>query len=135
MKMIPLSNDLTTYEQSKKLIALGVPVESANFYATIFTPEDDSGYSYLYHVFPVDDQYNFRWDNVYKGIIAPIWSSGRIMEIMLICSTAKTTRITIEGKKFGNELIDQLIKDMESMLKDNKIFGKALDFSKLEDRP
>lgn len=73
--MNKLQNDFTTKQQSEKLVALGMPRLSANFYY------DDENEIQI-----VKDP-EFELQN--KGYF-PCWSVGRLMEIIKICSDLDT---------------------------------------------
>ena len=114
--MKTLQNDFTTPEQSKRLLELGVPAESANCYYT----------EILWHRprFITEDtipNWNARlMDGTQKYL--PCWSAGRLMEIYGI-------GMGVEGFFYckGN-FIDEAIRRIEGSVKDNLI-----DFSKLEE--
>lgn len=73
-----LQNSYTTHEQSKRLLELGLPADSADcFYRC-----EDSDYIYVL--------YNKSFSRMqalmkYKKEIIPCWSVGRLIEIYHIC--------------------------------------------------
>lgn len=76
--MITFQNDFTTPEQSKRLLELGVPADSANYKHDVF--EIESGY---------DDFPTFvygKFGRYPKGTYIPCWSIFRLMEIYDLCN-------------------------------------------------
>lgn len=119
--MKKLQRNYTTIEQSKRLLELGVPADSADCYYKMnlysfktemcFTKED----SLLYHY-------------------TPCWSVGRLIEIYLICNEVVCgvtelhhSAVKIDVREFS--LVDYIIRKIE-----NKIKKKGENFlSKLEE--
>ena len=105
-----LQNNFTTPEQSKRLLELGVPADSADMY-----------YSQTCRtIVIVDEQIDKK--KFYK-VILPIWSAGRLIEIYVIARGLDTAYLPIER---GEDMVKYLIRLYEEKVKD-------LDFSKLED--
>lgn len=116
--MKKLQNDFTTPEQSKRLLELGVPADSANCYYDgrrilrarsenwMLKPDFFKEYSYF----------------------TPCWSVGRLIEIIKICCTDDNVKdeIAIEVM-YSNKNSAQLIIEMTSE------YAYIIDFSKLED--
>lgn len=78
-----LQNHFTTPKQSKRLLALGVPANSADMY-----------YHLANHQYYVRDEFSIKQHDFfefYKNIFYPCWSVGRLIEIMQICSIPVTT--------------------------------------------
>lgn len=107
-----LQNDLTTPEQSKRLIELGVPKNSANHYGK------DGKLHYIDGTIP----YSLLWETG----CTPYWSVGRLIEIMLnsqIDTGTYALGFMLDKDTFSIEsLIDIIDEDI-----------KEFDFSKLED--
>ena len=85
-----LQNNFTTPEQSKRLLELGVPADSADMYYHL------ENYQYY-----VRDEFSIKQNDFfefYKNIFYPCWSVGRLMEICKIC----------EPKKYYEELCEEL---------------------------
>jgi len=129
--MIRLSNDLTTLKQSKKLLSLGLQPETANFYCINHALDE---YSYLYHVYPVDDEKTFPYDKFHDGIYTPIWSSGRLEEILEKAATGLGGRTLFYRWRLQNVYVT-CSNRVETMIKTIEIFkeGNFLDFSKLRE--
>ena len=121
--MKKLQNTFTTPEQSKRLLELGVPADSADcfydkhfFGSTIVQTRMGSDWRKSHDLF----------SGVFKDVITPCWSVGRLIEIIMRChkygilffSSIRIYKTDI----LNNTLIDDLIKYMPEM-----------DFSKLED--
>lgn len=115
--MKTLQNNYTTPEQSKRLLELGVPADSADCYFNRYN-----------HRTEIIDLYDTSWAQTDKAFawcecFVPIWSVGRLMEIYYIARCA----YSIEYVYYDNtNMIDDMIRRFE--------FQKGkLDFSKLED--
>ena len=109
--MKELQNNFTTPEQSKKLLELGVPADSADLYY------QDYG-SIPMVVWTLTQPRDLR-----RGILKPCWSVGRLIEIYIIARGLDTAYLPIER---GEDMIKYLIQLYEEKTKD-------LDFSKLEE--
>lgn len=126
--MKTLQSNFTTPEQSKKLLELGVPEDSADCYYRHDFINDPT--PCLYVLQP-------QWDETIGKIrgktgqkIDPCWSVGRLVEIILKCyiscyeikfSTAEYYTCTLSN-------INIIIMKIEHLIKYNN-----LDFSKLEE--
>lgn len=114
--MKPLQNNFTTPEQSKRLIKLGVPADSADciyikhIMNSDFFLEVLRERSYSEEVSEFEGFYNY----------IPCWSVGRLMEIYLICKADWMAGLYFSSADMINSLID-LYK------------AARLDFSKLEE--
>ena len=107
--MKTLQNNFTTPEQSKRLLELGVPEDSADLYY-----QD-------YGSIPMVVWTETQPQNLIRGILKPCWSVGRLIEIFIICTPYVEIRLR-------TRLIEQLIASYEDVLKHGLI-----DFSKLEE--
>lgn len=119
--MKQLQNNFTTPEQSKRLLELGVPVDSAD--CAVHTANYDSsivvmscGYTYLKWI---EEVYGCQEVAPYL----PCWSVGRLIEIYNICAHGSYT-LTKEPK----DLIEQILSRY-----DWEIRHVGMDFSKLEE--
>ena len=117
MAIKKLQNNFTTPDQSKKLLELGVPANSADCIRVIainmvlFIQEGRNTEYYI-------DKYN----NERNIKVEPCWSVGRLREIFCICSSVNGTR----EYPFCNSQIAWWITEFE--------FKKEfIDFSKLEE--
>ena len=110
--MKTLQNDLTTIEQSKRLLELGVPKNSANHYYG-----KDGNLYYIDGTIP----YSLLWE---IGC-TPCWSVGQLIEIARTCLEERRFKIFIALMIWKNPIV-QLMKLYEA-------FGKEVNFSKLED--
>lgn len=109
--MKTLQNDLTTIEQSKRLLELGVPKNSANHYY---------GKEGKLHYIDGTIPYSLLWETG----CTPCWSVGRLIEISELCYTSLSDNDYFIRQKDCN--IDFLIKMFE-------LGADLMDFSKLED--
>ena len=112
--MKQLQNNFTTPEQSKRLLELGVPADSADCFYTrdsIKTMPNGALYSkYSWIISNGDDTY-------------PCFSVGRLIEIYVIARGVDTVYLPVER---GEDIVKYLIRLYEEKVKD-------LDFSKLEE--
>lgn len=119
--MKKLQNNFTTPEQSKRLLELGVPADSADCYYT-------GNYCLIWVKSDVDKiDWNAKVGS--KNFYIPCWSVGRLMDI--ICNCHVITNQFMENwiccDKDTN-LIELLISDIEVY-----IAAGHIDFSKLEE--
>lgn len=115
--MKQLQNNFTTPEQSKRLLELGVPADSADCCyscysdGTVLNKEAPD-------IIPFDYcREKEKWLND-----IPCWSVGRLIEIFIICTPYVEIRLRLRL------IIEQLIASYEDVKKQGLI-----DFSKLED--
>ena len=117
--MKKLQNNYTTPEQSKRLLELGVPADSADCLLDngwLEIDEDDvPSVIHKTHKFTDYDQQYYT----------PCWSVGRLIEIMNICSIHNIVSIYRTDRDVTQ--IDIII---ETII--NRINGNSIDFSKLE---
>lgn len=120
--MKKLQNNFTTPEQSKRLLELGVPVDSADCYY------DSWGQIQWRQLKDLDHDF-FQKYNYYT----PCWSVGRLIEIYLICNEVidnvtelHHSAIKIDVREFNT--VEYLISKLTNKVKKNKDF-----FSKLEE--
>lgn len=121
MAIKKLQKNYTTPEQSKRLLELGLPADSADcYYMAIGLDAEKYGYS----DFPYFMTTNYvDKEHVIAGVNIPCWSVGRLMEIIGICKR-EDVKVTFLMPSETINYIDYLI-DILSC--------KWLDFSKLED--
>lgn len=81
--MKQLQKNYTTPEQSKKLLELGMPIESADI-AMFDTPDDP------FDPFIIAGDMTI-WRDLNKGYGIPSWSVGRLIEIWQICVGKRIT--------------------------------------------
>lgn len=114
-----LQSNFTTPEQSKLLLELGVPADSADCYNTI----KHTG------KIPADATYKDVWqmstwrdENGNHIEMYPSWSVGRLMEIFAICFDPDFIHFDTyaDGINFLKQMIDKF-----------ETYAKIMDFSKL----
>lgn len=113
-----LQNNFTTVEQSKRLLDLGLPADSADCYYT-WKLDHTTKINVL-----DNETYSELLDHVSQFTI-PCWSVGRLMEIFVIARGYEDGLMSINGRNS----IEYLIR-LFAMNRDEKF---KLDFSKLED--
>lgn len=107
-----LQNNFTTVEQSKRLLEIGLPTNSADCYFT------ESGKIEIK---------NTAFDILYT----PCWSVGRLIEICDICILAgggKKGEFCFDRNNLNKTYVQDMVDTIEGMLK-----LKLFDFSKLEE--
>lgn len=110
-----LKLDYTTPEQSKRLIELGVPIESANI---VYYHTPDSWYD------PYLITENRHIENLKSGKGLPCWSVGRLMGIFTICFDPDF--IHFDTFADGINFLKQMMNKFET-------YAENMDFSKLEE--
>lgn len=124
MIMKTLQNNFTTPEQSKRLLELGVPADSADcFYDKDEVEIDEKEQPYI---FP----FNRKFSNYNDMFYLPCWSVGRLIEIFEICTRERFSREIDESTMQLKPLIEDVIAQIEKHL---KMIYRRLDFSKLEE--
>jgi hypothetical protein len=114
--MKKLKFDFTTPEQSKRLLELGVPRESANV-IYYHTPDGE------YDPYIINDDLHIQ--NLKEGKGLPCWTGGRLYEIYTIC---RTDIFTLYGSVEQLSFINAMIFQIECALRDH-----IFDFSNLEE--
>ena len=111
--MKTLQNNFTTPEQSKRLLELGVPADSA-----------DCVHTYLgIKILPEGIKYsNYDWMVADGDDRIPCWSDGRLMEIYEICN----------GKTFERNDVYNIFSDIFTTI-ESALLNHKMDFSKLEE--
>lgn len=120
--MKKLQNNYTTYEQSKRLLGLGVPSDSADCYLNSDSVIMLNGKTF-------QENYNEDLDLARLHLIeyphyVPCWSVGRLIEIYCLAIGVEYIKIGISEIS----LIELMIKMIEIAVK-----VKTFDFSKLEE--
>lgn len=113
--MSKLQNNFTTTEQSKRLLELGVPVDSADcYYVSYKDPED----------YEISIRTKGDTGNAFFKVVSytPCWSVGRLIEIMEICTKVKYNHNTTLP------LLEDVISKLEGWRN-----SELIDFSKLEE--
>jgi len=115
--MKQLNSNFTTPEQSKRLLELGLPADSADCYYEAF------GFGKGYQTFPNACGY-FDKDNL---LDLPCWSVGRLIEILKLCVTSTLDFIDIiENVRVFEDTLQILVQAFSE-------YADVIDFSKLEE--
>lgn len=111
-------------EQSKRLLELGVPVDSADCYLLRTHTQGDTFIIEVLH----DELYSKKdkFTNLLEYL--PCWSVGRLIEINRICSTLPDEEWMFPFWKDQEDNIEWAIRVMESGVRVGN-----MDFSKLEE--
>lgn len=119
--MIQLQNNFTTPEQSKRLLELGVPADSADcFYDKQFM----GGNIVQTRMFNTWRISHDLFCGVLSDIVTPCWSVGRLMAIYFI-----SKGIDYWSPQFKKYQIENSVEYFVAIIEENI---KDLDFSKLE---
>ena len=129
--MKTLQNNFTTPKQSKILLELGVPADSADGILRHYAWADDIlDEKYWESPMVVDSRSTISITELLDRVIddeydkaLPCWSVGRLIEIYVIARGVDTSYLPIER---GEDTVKYLIRLYEEKVKD-------LDFSKLEE--
>lgn len=125
MAIKKLQNNFTTPEQSKRLLELGVPADSADCYWNDICGK------------PIPMQQGILYSdkrNQFRKVNVPVWSVGRLMEIFDMCyqqgsdedCITESWILTQEAEENFGSYIEYLIKTFE-------VQQNYLNFSKLEE--
>jgi len=125
--MIQLQNDFTTPEQSKRLLELGVPADSADMLwdGHIDSSErwvPDSYPRYLEHPYSVEIECD---SELYISHVLPCWSVGRLIEIHTACAGASSSYYI---SAFPTNILNEVMWHLTEAVRHGWV-----DFSKLED--
>ena len=118
-KDLQSKSNYTTIEQSKQLLELGLPSDSADCVYELKQVGTKMIMSSIPDVIP--NTMKLTWND--KRI--PCWSVGQIIEIMNVCSICGHVSIHRTDREVTQ--IDQLIEILQ-----NRINSKTIDFSKYE---
>ena len=116
--MKQLQNNYTTPEQSKRLLELGLPADSADLGIVEDIMHGDT------EILRVPYS---QWCKGYENISTPCWSVGRLIEIVDMCSVKQDY-----VGKFEFEINKSYIQTMVYLII-GLLHDKELDFSKLEE--
>lgn len=135
--MKELQNNFTTSEQSKRLLELGVPADSAdcfyrNWDCLLEHPSTDT--SKYIHVRKTRIEQEACYMRFAGNL--PCWSVGRLIEIYELCSGKKYERKSARLVKEGNVSVMKEITIIEDVIGDiinaRLYIYPHIDFSKLE---
>lgn len=132
--MKQLQNNYTTPEQSKRLLELGVPADSADCCFYLNTNYSDKPHILYKKLSETQADYDSPFSSI-KAILYPCWSVGRLIEIYDTCAqsqfNSEVTWCNVEyvKNKLGKTYIEYLVNIFAVHIKD---LGDV-DFSKLEE--
>ena len=125
--MKTLQNNFTTPEQSKRLLKLGVPADSADCVLENLDTAENNFQSEYYTRWIIEKRH--VKEDIFcernEGIFLPCWSVGRLIEIYDICRYYDGDYDNVYGKE---TYIETFISAIEEAILDD-----MLDFSKLEE--
>ena len=115
--MKKLQNNFTTPEQSKRLLELGVPADSADCYFFQDAKKYD-GVPRPFFLFPRTYEFVMDFNAAYGDKVLPCWSVGRLIEIIMICEN--TGSVLVQSLRGEMCFIDNLITEIEYRIKNTK---------------
>ena len=128
--MKKLKNNFTSQEQSKRLLELGVPADSADMYIECYWDDRHNGL-WRYKIGSHEALRERKQIGEGVGAIRPCWSVGRLIEILEIILGTPWSDHEELGK---STLIERVLRDFEDVVKYKEIFKDSrIDFSKLEE--
>ena len=127
--MEKLKINFTTPEQSKKLLELGLPAESADcYYYDWATNPDDEMYGACIQWIDTTLGDDYQKFHVLEIAALPCWSVGRLIEISRTCTTLPDEEWMFPFWKDVQDNVEWAIKVIESAVRTEHI-----DFSKLNE--
>lgn len=131
MTIKKLQNNFTTPEQSKRLLDLGLPADSADCYLLRTHTKGDTFIVEVLH----DELYSKKdkFTNILEYL--PCWSVGRLIEVAHICSNSNLSykEEAEELNKFKEEHKCETIMEAIIMCIEDAHSVGSIDFSKLEE--
>lgn len=137
MAIKKLQQNFTTIAQSNRLLELGLPVDSADCFmrtnsisfSPSFLPTANSSIICKKDVLYTDFCASLEMCDI---SCIPIWSAGRLIEIMLICGIGNKVPNEFYINKYSlvNSLVENIISRLERIA---DLSVNDIDFSKLED--
>ena len=125
MAIKKLQNNFTTAEQSKRLLELGVPADSADCFRFSLGKNTSNFGMPRYCYRPYTELLMYDYSGIYT--LLPCWSVGRLIEIFELC-TGVLWQDTAQPSVIQPTLIERVI---ETIVLFNK--HGHMDFSKLEE--
>lgn len=114
--MKQLQNNFTTPEQSKRLLELGLPANSADMYYQKTKQEDDYELFVGESIAIKENLFSYRY-----GYSIPCWSVGRLMEIYEIVGENAGQCLSTDKNKSRVERLVQLYEENVTMLNFSKM--------------
>lgn len=134
--MKKLQSNYTTPEQSKRLLEMGLPADSADCMSFIVTDKGidffdnvECGTQIIRPLLPRDSYTKAAFPSDGSRFVEepfPCWSAGRLIEIMKICAKPKEQATMAEEMLYCKDLVELLV----YMIEANK---QVIDFSKLNE--
>lgn len=119
--MKKLQNNYTTPEQSKRLLEIGVPADSADCFFMTSNPGEEQ----FPNIIPIVDDGKICFSLFCDERAVPCWSAGRLIEIYETCTSCFFGRRFMQHSVLEDVLL-QITEDIAST-------DECWDFSKLED--
>ena len=119
-------NNFTTREQSKKLLELGIPSDSADCFFYLYTNDSDNPHILYKKLSETQADYDSPFSSI-KAVLYPCWSVGRLIEIWLLCNNAQfSVPLTFCIDRQTKNIISLLIKMLEKQKNDGAKFSELI---------
>lgn len=119
-------NNFTTCEQSKKLLELGIPADSADCFFYLYTNDSDNPHILYKKLSETQADYDSPFSSI-KAVLYPCWSVGRLIEIWLLCNNAQfSVPLTFCIDRQTKNIISLLIKMLEKQKNDGAKFSELI---------
>ena len=119
-------NNFTTREQSKKLLELGIPADSADCFFYLYTNDSDNPHILYKKLSETQADYDSPFSSI-KAVLYPCWSVGRLIEIWLLCNNAQfSVPLTFCIDRQTKNIISLLIKMLEKQKNDGAKFSELI---------
>ena len=119
-------NNFTTCEQSKKLLELGIPADSADCFFYLYTNDSDNPHILYKKLSETQADYDSPFSSI-KAVLYPCWSVGRLIEIWLLCNNAQfSVPLTFCVDRQTKNIISLLIKMLEKQKNDGAKFSELI---------
>ena len=131
MTIKKLQNDFTTPEQSKRLLELGVPADSANMFYFAIGNSQENYIRGIFYETPDVLNHNNIFHELTKNTL-PCWSVGRLIEIISICgSIVRVNRFNVDKvadfyRSTEVSVVDLVIDDIENLVKSECMYFSRL---------
>ena len=119
-------NNFTTPEQSKKLLELGIPADTADCFFYLYTNDSDNPHILYKKLSETQADYDSPFSSI-KAVLYPCWSVGRLIEIWLLCNNAQfSVPLTFCIDRQTKNIISLLIKMLEKQKNDGAKFSELI---------
>ena len=130
MAIKKLQHCFTNRKQSKRLLELGVPADSADCFFYLNSNDSDNPHILYKKLSEKQADYDSPFSSI-KALLYPCWSVGRLMEIFDICYTEEDADAKWENHNALHK--DQTYLDYIMYVFEHNYMCGKLDFSKMSE--